>query len=122
MRILVTGSRALDEQHVPWIRRAMIYYHRIDGPHTLVSGSALGADAIAEAIATANNWEIERYPADWKKYGKAAGPIRNGQMLDSGVDVVVAFPNPRGRSDGTWDAVHKAAARGIEVVIPRRNP
>lgn len=55
---------------------------------------------------------IEEYPAEWDKHGKAAGFIRNQDMLDSGVDVVVAFPGGR----GTADMVRRARKAGVEVV------
>ncbi len=48
----------------------------------LVSGGARGADALAEKYAKDRNIRIRVFPAEWKKYGKGAGPIRNRQMLD----------------------------------------
>lgn len=54
---------------------------------------------------------VERYPADWERYGKRAGPIRNRKMLDQGPDLVVAF----GGDKGTADCVREARRRGIAV-------
>ena len=45
-----------------------------------VSGGCRGADALGERYALENGYKIERYPADWEKYGKSAGPIRNKEM------------------------------------------
>lgn len=44
------------------------------------------------------NWcPFTEFPADWDKYGKSAGYIRNQQMLDEGCpDYVVAFPGGAG--------------------------
>jgi hypothetical protein len=58
---------------------------------------------------------IEKYPADWDKYGPAAGPIRNRQMLDTGVDLVIAFRVEGVPSTGTDDCTAEAKRRGIEV-------
>ena len=94
--------------------------HRDTGIHALVHGAARGADACADEWARGQSdvlcW---RYPADWKKHGKAAGPIRNAAMLypltevqheDAGL--VVAFPGGR----GTADMVSRARRAGIRVV------
>lgn len=52
------------------------------------------------------------YPANWLKYGRMAGAMRNQQMLDEEeVDLVVAFPGGK----GTADMVRRARAAGIEV-------
>ena len=55
-------------------------------------------------------------PADWKKHGRAAGPIRNQQMLDEGkADVVVALWD--GKSRGTLDMIQRATEAGVPVRI-----
>jgi hypothetical protein len=55
---------------------------------------------------------IEVYPADWKKHGRSAGPIRNQHMLDVGKpNLVIAFPGGR----GTADMMKRAEKAGIEV-------
>lgn len=61
----------------------------------------------------------EAHPADWGRYGKGAGPIRNREMVDAGADLVLAFPlpGPKSRSRGTWDCVGAAEAHGIPVEV-----
>jgi hypothetical protein len=54
--------------------------------------------------------------ADWDKHGRAAGPIRNQQMLDEGKpDLVVAFLLPQG--SGTLDMIRRTEKAGIEVRV-----
>jgi len=66
---------------------------------TIISGHARGADQMAEMYADERDIAVEVYPADWSKHGKAAGFIRNKQMLDEGKpDLVVAFPGGKGTS------------------------
>lgn len=61
----------------------------------VVSGGATGADAGGEEYAVKHNIPIKRFPADWEKHGRAAGPIRNAQMADY-ADAVVLFPGGKG--------------------------
>ena len=56
-------------------------------------------------------FEVECHTAQWAKYGKAAGPMRNQEMLDSGIDLVVAFPGGR----GTADMLDKARLAGVVI-------
>ena len=59
----------------------------------LISGGAIGADRLAEEFAQQHQLPIEIYYAQWNKYRKSAGPIRNAQMLREGQpDLVLAFP------------------------------
>lgn len=81
MRVLVAGSRSIRRYaHVARILRDMI-------PLTttvIISGGASGVDSLAELWAKKMGFRVERYKADWKKYGKGAGFIRNKRMLDEG--------------------------------------
>ncbi len=80
---------------------------------TIISGHARGADKLGERFANVNECKLLIFPADWDKYRKAAGPVRNQQMIDEGKpDLVVAFPGGR----GTQDMVKRAKKHGIEVV------
>ena len=82
------------------------------GPFRLVEGGAPGADACAQAWAYKNRSEHKQHKADWKRHGKAAGPIRNAQMLAmEQPDLVIAFPGGK----GTASMVGLARAAGVEV-------
>lgn len=80
-----------------------------------------GADKLASRWARASGTPEISCPADWTRYRKAAGPIRNQQMLDEHTPgVVVAFPGGR----GTADMIRRARKAGIPVLeidgAPRR--
>jgi hypothetical protein len=63
-------------------------------------------------------WQV--FYADWKTYGKAAGPIRNHAMVDSGADLVIAFPDDGSR--GTKDCAEYADKQHIPVWFPELSP
>lgn len=79
----------------------------------IVSGGALGVDKLAERLAGELGVEMIVFPAEWKKYGKKAGPIRNAQVVEA-CDMMVAFPC--NKSIGTYDAIKKAKAAGKNVI------
>ena len=63
----------------------------------IISGAAKGADSVAIDWAVVNWCKCHIFPADWDKHGKAAGYIRNRQMLEEGKpDLVMAFPGGKG--------------------------
>lgn len=87
-------------------------------PAVVIEGEALGADTLAREAAEYFGIEVERYPANWTLYGRAAGPIRNNQMLTEGKpDLVVAFHHDIEHSKGTKNMVKQAKALGIPVKV-----
>jgi hypothetical protein len=65
---------------------------------------------------------VDHFPADWDRYQRAAGPIRNEQMLKGGdpvvyPDMVVAFHPTFQTSKGTKDMVERARKAGIELIF-----
>ncbi len=61
---------------------------------------------------------VDKFPAAWDKYGKAAGPIRNQQMIDEGrPDFVIAFHSNVGQSRGTMDMLCRANKAGLVVTL-----
>ncbi len=68
-----------------------------------LSGGCKGADLLGEIYAKKNNYKIEKYSAEWKKYGKKAGPIRNRKMAEM-CDYVICF----------WDFKSKGTRSMIE--------
>lgn len=90
------------------------------GATEVVHGDARGADKCAKwAAEEMLGIPCHTHPADWDRYGKAAGSIRNQEMLDKHPDIgmVLAFPLPG--SIGTWDMVGRARPDiPITVIVP----
>lgn len=142
MRVLICGSRTYDDpEFVASVLLGMFMHHDIGfllthvEHFTVIAGEAPGADTFAKEWAIGggthpyNLGEIpaldtcsvyyEGYSADWDQYGKAAGPIRNKQMLVEGKpDCVVAFiDKPLKDSKGTLNMVTQAMDAGLPVTI-----
>lgn len=81
----------------------------------IISGCAPGADSLAIDWAKERKIELALFPAEWKKYRRLAGPLRNKRMLDEGKpDLVVAFPG----GSGTAHMVRHAETSGVKVLFP----
>lgn len=117
MRILITGSRRWTDRYRIETALRSATAGRNSHEVTVVHGECPygGADIIAAAIADRIGYVVEPHPASWKVHGKAAGPIRNQEMVDLGADVCLAFPHADSR--GTWDCVKRADAAGIPVIV-----
>lgn len=114
MRVLVCGSRTFTDDV---IIGAVLGGWCTPG-YVIVTGDAKGADAIAHQWARDNLMLSERYVADWDTYAKGAGPIRNQQMLKSGVDVCFAFVDGRlSQSRGTTDMVKRCEAADVPTYV-----
>ena len=109
MRIVVTGGRDFADREM--VVSAMSALGVGDGD-VIVDGCASGADTLCAEVASKLGAEIEPHPADWKKYGKAAGPLRNHEMIDSGCDFLLAFPGGR----GTGECKAYAKRHGVRVI------
>lgn len=113
MRILITGSRDWGDYEA--IVDVLVYEMGPD-PYeaTVVSGACpTGADALCEEVAKYLGATIERHPANWEKYGKPAGFIRNKEMVDLGADVCLAFI--KNGSKGASMTARLAEEAGIPV-------
>jgi hypothetical protein len=114
MKVLVCGSR--DWANAALIRVALKHLKKEHGPVTVVHGDCkTGADAFAAQQALLLDLSRDRHVADWRRHGKAAGPIRNLAMLDTKPDLVLAFQ--RDGSRGTQHTIDEARKRGIPVEV-----
>jgi hypothetical protein len=114
MRVLVCGGRhygfKLEQRDHVW--GVLSEYEDIE----IIHGNARGVDKTSGAFAETHERPHHVYPAQWEKYGKAAGPIRNKQMLDEGKpDLVIAFLAPNSR--GTQNMIDQATKAGLPVKI-----
>jgi hypothetical protein len=115
-RLLVTGSRTWDDVAVIEHALAAILARHPEGVLLVHGACPRGADAIAAAFAeSAPGYRAEAHPADWRRRGRAAGQLRNAEMVKLGADGCVAFM--RGASPGTTATIRLARAAGIPVWV-----
>ncbi|MEO1416242.1 MAG: DUF2493 domain-containing protein [Bacteroidota bacterium] len=100
MKIIIAGSRTFQdyERLVAICDQLLGSMDLADDPIEIVSGAARGADQLGEAYASSKGYIIQRFPADWAKWGKMAGPLRN-QAMAAYADGAIIFWD--GRSRGT---------------------
>jgi len=111
MRVLICGDRNFTDK-----QRICKYVSGLPIGTVIIHGNARGADTLAKECAEEMGYEVISFPALWDKYGRAAGPIRNQQMLDEGKpDLVVYFHDNLEKSKGTADMVRRAKKRGLIV-------
>ncbi|WP_298983458.1 DUF2493 domain-containing protein [uncultured Roseibium sp.] len=112
LNVIVTGGR--DFEDGIFVAQTLSKFHTgRNGPITrLVEGGATGADAFAREWALANGVEHKAVAADWGKFGKGAGPIRNREMAVAYPDsIVIAFPG----GDGTADMIQVGLDHAMTV-------
>jgi hypothetical protein len=110
MKVLVTGGR--DFTHSGTVFAALDVVHEEVTITVLIHGNARGADNLGALWAEKRGVRARRFKANWNKFGKAAGPMRNQQMINEGKpDLVVAFPGGR----GTEDMIKRAQHHNIPV-------
>ena len=110
MTVLVCGSRRYkNKQRVYEVLDELLETYNIT---TIIHGNCEGADLLSDMWATERSIHVVPYPAEWFRRGRAAGPIRNTLMLETGrPDIVIAFPG----NTGTQDLIDKAIKRKITV-------
>jgi hypothetical protein len=121
MRVLICGDRH-------WADQAKIHQalNALEGVSLVIEGECQGADLLGREVAEALGIPVRPFPADWRRYGRAAGPVRNQQMLDEEQpDQVLAFHPDLARSKGTADMVRRARKAGLPVTViayPKTDP
>lgn len=110
MRLLVTGGRDFDDRAS--VFDALDELHAEHKITLVVHGATRGADSLAEEWGKLRDVPTMPCPADWDRYGKAAGAIRNRLMLKHDPELVAAFPGGR----GTTNMVRIARKAGIKVM------
>lgn len=96
-RVIVAGSRTFTDYELMKEKLDLVLKNIED--ITIVSGTARGADTLGERYAAERGYSVLRFPADWDRYGRRAGYLRNVQMSEN-AEALVAFM-PHGGSRGT---------------------
>lgn len=120
MKIIIAGSRYVNDRHQ--VERAVMLWKELHAPKQIteiVSGGGRGVDQLGEAWAQAQGLSTTRFPAEWQRYGKSAGPIRNRAMADY-ADGLIALPAQGSR--GTKHMIHaflqQSGKRGGVLILP----
>lgn len=109
--IVITGSREFNNYEILSEEMRSAFS---EGDLFIV-GDARGVDRAAIGICAGEGWSYMSFKADWKRYGRGAGHIRNDEMLDQNPDLVLAFWD--GSSPGTKSMIDKALFRGINLKV-----
>ena len=99
MRLAVVGSRAY-----PRLDLVAQYVAALPDGTVVVSGGAKGVDQVAASAARARGLEVAVHLPDWRTYGRAAGMVRNKELVRD-ADRVVAF----------WDGASRGTANTVDV-------
>ncbi len=113
MKILVCGGRDYDDKNAVFSKLDALQQEEQNFSY-IIHGGASGADNLAHEYSIIREVKSVCFPAQWSKFGRAAGPIRNKQMLDiAKPDLVVAFPGGR----GTKNMITLANQYNIKTII-----
>ena len=116
LRVVVAGCRNYNnyEEAKAYID-ILLSKVRKENEIIIVSGGATGADALGERYAEENGLSVERYLADWDRYGRRAGPIRNKQMAEV-CDFVICFWDGKSRGTKSMIEYAKQAKKPLRVI------
>lgn len=118
-RVIIAGSRKFSDYQKLKENCDRILREKLEDEECcviIVSGHAQGADTLGEQYARERGLQLDAHPADWKKYGRSAGVIRNKEMAEN-ADALIAFPQEGEENRGTRNMVKIALTRGLTCNI-----
>jgi len=110
MKTVIAGSRSIHDKNLVFncIEKSKLAITEI------VSGCAMGVDKLGEAYALEHNIRVTPFWADWKRYGKVAGPIRNREMAEYADAAVIVWD---GKSAGARNMIENMLSWGKLVIL-----
>lgn len=117
-RVIIAGTRYFNDYSLLKETSDRLLADKITVGYSIVivSGGCAGADLLGERYAKENGYSIDRYPAEWQKYGRKAGIMRNAVMADN-ADALIAYWD--GISRGTKNMIDEARKKGLAVRVKR---
>ena len=114
-KIIIAGGRDfMDYNLLKEKSNKILQEKRVSHKIVIISGCARGADTLGLRYASENAFDVEEYPANWDKYGKKAGYIRNVEMAEN-ADALIAFWD--GKSKGTKHMIDIATERNLPIRV-----
>ena len=110
MKIVIAGSRSITDYVA--LRRAIAQSDFSIGE--VVCGTARGVDTLGELWAAEHNVPVRKFPANWGRFGRAAGMYRNAEMAEYGDGGLILWD---GESRGTLDMIDKLRRLGKPVEV-----
>jgi hypothetical protein len=114
VKVIIAGSRDIND--VQLVERAIQESGFVITE--VVCGMARGVDTIGRLWAERNKIHVAHFPADWNRFGKRAGHLRNAEMADYAEALICIHHD----SPGSLDMVQLARARGLKIYEVRVNP
>jgi hypothetical protein len=116
LRVLICGDRSWTNRGI--IKEAVLKVLQTNDIEYIIEGGANGADRLGRSVAEEIGIPVDTYYAKWQMYGKAAGRIRNKEMLNKGKPtLVLAFHNNIQNSKGTKNMIEIAVKAGVKVLL-----
>ena len=116
-KIIIAGGRDFTDYNLLKEKTDKILQEKkVTHKIVIISGCARGADTLGLRYASENAFDVEEYPADWNKYGKKAGYVRNVEMAEN-ADALIAFWD--GKSKGTKHMIDIATERNLPIRVIR---
>ena len=117
-KVIICGGREYSDFEL--LSKTCDYYlsHKINSGEEviIISGCAKGADTLGERYAMSRGLKIMKFPADWNKYGKKAGFIRNEEMAKEG-NACIAFLSRKGENKGTRMMISLASVYNLPTRV-----
>jgi hypothetical protein len=114
-RVIVTGSRCFNDFGFLKQELDKLFNENeefVGKEIKIISGVALGTDALAIDYADKHKLTKILFPANWKRFSRVAGFLRNEDMLSVATHLIVFWD---GKSSGTYHMIEIAKAKGIPV-------
>ena len=116
-KIIIAGGRDfMDYNLLKEKTNKILQEKKVTHKIVIISGCARGADTLGLRYASENAFDVEEYPADWDKYGKKAGYMRNVEMAEN-ANALIAFWD--GKSKGTKHMIDIATERNLPIRVIR---
>lgn len=117
-KVIICGSREFDDYELLKSKCDAYLSRKFNSGEeiVIVSGTARGADLLGEEYAKERGLRVEKYPADWNKFGKKAGYLRNKKMAEVG-NACIAFLSNKGENIGTRMMISIAKEKNLLIRI-----
>lgn len=102
LKIIIAGSRDFNNYNL--LKQKLNFYIGEHKDIEIISGTARGTDSLGERYAIEKGFSLQRFPANWQKYGKRAGYLRNEEMAKYASHAIIF-----------WDGKSKGTAHMIEL-------